>query len=57
MILSDDVNDGDSIDDGTACDGDSVEPTGGDEQCSEHGDCCTEVIDNFLHWNGKSKVR
>jgi hypothetical protein len=50
------LEDADSIDDGTACDGDSGEPTGGDLPSSEKTtsveDCCTEVgaIDSCIHW-------
>jgi hypothetical protein len=34
-MIFDDVSDADSIDDGSACDGDSGEPTEGDLQSSE----------------------
>jgi hypothetical protein len=47
MILSDDVSDGDSIDDGMESDEDCVEPREGDvesvEDTTSDDDCCNEV--------------
>jgi len=59
-MIFDDVSDADSIDDGSACDGDCGERTEGDLQSSEQNtsddDCCTEVgaTDNYFHCKDKT---
>ena len=62
MILSDDVSDDDSIDDGTDCDGDYVERRVDDSESAEFATsddyCCNAIdvdtTDKCLHWRGKS---
>jgi hypothetical protein len=55
MILSDDVNDDDSIDDRTECNADYVEPREGDsgnaEDTTSDDNCCTEMdaTDSYFH--------
>jgi hypothetical protein len=61
MILSDDVSDDDSIDDGTECDGDYVEPREVDSESAKGATsddyCCTgmdvDATDSCFHWRGK----
>ena len=53
MILSDDVSGDDRIDDGTECDGDSVERREGDSEiaaCDDH--CCNKLdaTDSCVNW-------
>jgi hypothetical protein len=62
IILSDDVSDDDSVDDGTGCDGKYVEPKEGDSESAEEATsddyCCNEmdVTDSCFHWKGLDAV-
>jgi hypothetical protein len=62
MILSDDVNDDDSIDDGTESDENYVEPREVRAECTEDAtaddDCCSDVdgTDSCFHWKGRDEV-
>jgi hypothetical protein len=55
MIVSDDVSDGDNIDDRMECDEDYVEVRESDLESAEDatldGDCCTELeaTDSYFH--------
>jgi hypothetical protein len=58
-MMSDDVSDGDSIDDGEQCEGVYVEPTESFWECAEGDDhCCNEVdaTDSCFHWKGQDPV-
>jgi len=61
-MLSGDVSDDDSIDDGTECDGNYVEPTEGDSESAEEDtsdDYCfneMDVTDRSCHWIGQDDV-
>ena len=59
MILSDDVSDDDSIDDGTECDVDNVEwREGAWDRAASDDHCCSEVdaTDSCVHWRGQDAV-
>jgi hypothetical protein len=63
MVLSDDVSNDASIDDGTGWDGDYVEPRECDVGCAEDAksddDCSNEdeAANSYLHWKGQDEVR
>ena len=62
MILSDDVSDDDSIDDGTESDENYVEPREGGAECTDDAtsgdDSCSEVdaTDSCFHRKGQDEV-
>jgi len=64
MILSDDVSDDVSIDDGAECDGDCVEPREGDPEsaldATSDDYCCTEMdvdaTDSSFRLKGQDQV-
>jgi hypothetical protein len=58
IIVSDDVSDDDSIDDGTEYDGNYVEPREGDSESAEEATsndyCCNamDATESCFHWKG-----
>jgi len=56
IIVSDEVSDDDSIDDGTECDGNYVEPTEGDSESAEEATSddyycnAMDATDSCSHW-------
>ena len=59
MILSDDVSDDDSIDDGTEWNGDNVERREGDSESAAGDDHCCNIVDatdSCVHWTGQDAV-
>jgi hypothetical protein len=62
MILSDDVSDNDSIDDGTESDKNYVETREDSAECTEDAtavdDSCSDVdgTDSCFHWKGRDEV-